>query len=608
MFHLVVLLIIINPFLNAQNVEVLKYSTTITISRGKLKKEIACELKINNRSGQAYSTIQIPYSDIIKVSNIEASMKDENGDVIRSLKKSDVQDRNSFSNSSFYEESFIKEFSLRHNVYPYILSYSYEIEQDEFLQIANWSPVIDTDLPTHFASLKLIVPNDYEIYYKTQHIGDPIISNEDDETCYTWEAFYEDQIQAESYSPPLSFFVPLVTIVPKNFQFEYEGSFSSWIEYGNWQNKLNLGLDDLPDSEKRKILNIVDGIDDEKEKIRALYHYLQDETRYINVTIETGGLKPYSASYVAENKFGDCKALSNYFKSVLDYVGIESYYSKIYAGSKNYKVDKSFPSQQYNHIILFIPSEKDTLWLDCTSDAAFGYLGTFTQGRNAFIIEKDNSHFVSTPALSFQDVLEKRNICINTNSDLVQIAEFENEYRGDSYEMLLQLKTSYNDADKVRLFKKYFVEEDFQAEGFTIDEMNRDSLTIRLNYIAKSDNIYKKYGNDLLIKNIAFDIPEFEKPEARKLPVQLDFPIYKVDKVSYAIPASYSQYVLPENKLVKTKYGNYEITFDKEEDTIIVSKELKISSGYYDVSEYESFYNFINEIKEYEEKTYVTLN
>src|SRR5690606_13605749 len=135
------------------------------------------------------------------------------------------------------------------------------------------------------------------------------------------------------YAPSPLEYLPAVMVVPKHFEYIKNGSFKDWVSFGNWQFDIMQGLNELPDKEKNKIQSILKDIDQDKEKIKALYHYLQDETRYINITIETGGLKPYPANYVAKNKYGDCKALTNYFKSILDYINIPSYYSIVYAGS-----------------------------------------------------------------------------------------------------------------------------------------------------------------------------------------------------------------------------------------------------------------------------------
>jgi hypothetical protein len=352
---------------------------------------------------------------------------------------------------------------------------------------------------------------------------------------------------------------------------------------------------------------LIKDINDDKEKIRTLYHYLQDETRYINVTIETGGLKPYPASYVTQNKFGDCKALTNYFKSLLDYIQIPSYYTKVYAGSPILEIDKNFPSQQSNHIILYVPLKDEDIWLDCTSDGAFNYLGTFTQNRDAFVISKDNSRFVKTPNLKPIETLEIRKIETSLNSNSTNV-KFLNTYKGESYEDILHLEKNYNDSEKSRIIRNYIVADGFELKDYKILKPNRDSSKIILSHNSTTQNIYKHYGNDILISNIAFTLPNFEKPKIRKLPVQLDYPIYKIDTIIYEIPKGYNLNQDSVNISVNNKYGEYKVEAYKSSNSIITIKNLLINAGYYPISEYEDFYSFYNQIVESENKTHITLS
>lgn len=89
------------------------------------------------------------------------------------------------------------------------------------------------------------------------------------------------------------------------------GDLSTWESYVNWECDLIDGLDQLQENEVQVIKSKVQGIIDTIEMVKTLFHYLQDNFRYVSVNIETGGLKPYPASYVALNKFGDCKGLAN---------------------------------------------------------------------------------------------------------------------------------------------------------------------------------------------------------------------------------------------------------------------------------------------------------
>lgn len=604
---LIFLFFSITSYAQNHDAELISQITEIKINKGKLIKNLYYEIKINNRAGEKYTKIAIPFSKLVNSSNIEAYIKDTEGRVVKKLNKSNIVEKSSISDFSLYEDDYIKEFTLKHNVYPYTIVYSYQIQQKEFLYIDYWIPVIDINVPTRQATLELSIPIDYEIAHKQQFVDKPVIDTTENEIIFQWKATYTDIVNKEVHSPPLSDFLPVVQIVPQKFLFATEGSFKDWKAFGNWQYDLLQGLNELPFAEKNKIQSLVANIQDDKEKIRTLYHYLQDETRYVNVTIETGGLKPYPAAYVVHNKYGDCKALTNYFKSILDYIKIPSYYTNVYAGRPTRVIDKDFPAQQSNHVILYIPLKDEDIWLDCTSDAAFNYLGTFTQNRDALLICKDSSRFVKTPGLKAIDNLEVRNIEISPDASNPNV-RFSNTYKGSKYEEIFYLGQNYSDTDKSRILRNYITEEGFQLMDYEISDSHRDSAVIRLSYNAVNNNIYKHYGNNLLISNVAFTLPDFEKPQKRKLPVQLDFPIYKVDTITYEIP---DEYKLERDSVafsVSTKYGDYSLNVFKSSNRIVTIKSLLINAGYYPVSEYGDFYNFYSQIVESEGKTHISLS
>ncbi len=602
-------LLILHILLYAQkyDAELVSQVTDITIKNDKLIKTFYYELRINNRLGEKYSKVSIPYTKTNKISKIEAYIKDRNQVIIKKLKKNEISERSAISDFSLYEDDYVKEFTLKHNIYPYTLVYSYQITQDEFLFIDYWMPVLDNTIPTYKATLNVFTPLGYKILYSNHLVNPPETDTVDEQVKYTWKTSYTDIVKPEVYSPPIYNFLPLVTIVPQNFKYEINGSFKSWTDYGNWQNKLLQGLNELPDDEKNKILALIKNIDDSTEKIKVLYHYLQDDTRYVNIKIETGGLKPYPASYVSKNKYGDCKALTNYFQSVLDFIGIKAYYTKVYAGNPIKKINKNFPSQQFNHIILFIPLPSDTIWLDCTSDYAFNYLGTFTQNRDAFVVDKNNSRFVRTPPLSCPEVRETRIIEILYDPQQDAIVKFHNTYKGEFYEMLLGLENSFSESEETRILKNYIVENGFELLDYKISKSNRDSSDVELSYEAGSGNIFKKYGNELLVKNIPFSLPQFEKPENRKLPVQIDYPVCKTDTLVYQTPYGYKLQDIPGSKTFSNDFGQYSLLFSKQNRTITVVKSMLIKPGYYPLSEYNDFYKFVNKIYSIENRTYLTL-
>ncbi len=582
-----------NVMAGGPDAELVYQETRIQVNNGNLIKDESFQIKINNRSGEKYTKVQIPYSSMIKVSDIKAFISDKYGRVVKKLQKKDIRDRNILTEGAFHEDYFIREFSLKHTIYPYTLTYSYEVREDQFLYLDVWNPVMDPDIPTHKALLSVEVPGDYRIYFSDHDIDGFSADTAGIVHKYSWEASYTHQVKEELFGPPLEEFMPVVKVVPAKFRYDIEGRSDSWADFGKFDYLLAEGLSSLPEKETSKINSLIKGIDDEKQKIRVLYHYLQDETRYINISLETGGLKPHSASYVAENKYGDCKALTNYFRSVLEYVGLPSYYTSVRAGNAIEKIDPDMPSQQFNHVILFVPLSDDTLWLDCTSNGPFNYLGTFTQNRFALIHDEDSSHLLRTPALQDEDVLETRSVHCRYDGESGSKATFNHTYRGENFEMLNYFAQSYDESDKDRVIRKYFLQKGFDVDVYKLTSACRDSLYISLSYTGKSHNSYTPYGNEIIIHVLPLDIPKMEKPGERKLPVQIDYPVYEADTLSYEIPSGYRVSNDLPDRTIENKFGRYQLRFMPGKDRVVIVKSILIHAGCWSKDEYPDFYDFI---------------
>ncbi|MBK7636854.1 MAG: transglutaminase domain-containing protein [Saprospiraceae bacterium] len=138
-----------------------------------------------------------------------------------------------------------------------------------------------------------------------------------------------------------------------------------------------------------------------KEKLNRLYSYLQQNMRYVSIQLGIGGWKPMNVQQVHDFKYGDCKALSNYMKHVLNVAGIPSKYVIINAGVAENHDDTTLVRNSFNHAILAAFPDNDTVFLECTSSkTAAGYLGSFTGNRHALMIDGENSKIIKTKEYS----------------------------------------------------------------------------------------------------------------------------------------------------------------------------------------------------------------
>src|SRR5690606_3735821 len=127
---------------------------------------------------------------------------------------------------------------------------------------------------------------------------------------------------------------------------------------------------------------------------------MQSHTRYVGNQFGISGWQAFRASEVCAKGYGDCKGLTNYLKALLEIVGIPSYAVLIDAGDRNFRrPDPEFPSNTFNHVILCVPDQKDTIWVECTDPyLPAGYLGNFTQDRLGLLTAETGGQLVRTPA------------------------------------------------------------------------------------------------------------------------------------------------------------------------------------------------------------------
>ncbi len=577
--------------------EIRLYSTICVVRDDKLAETDTIIIQINNRNGEEYCDVEISFDRGEPLSRFSAWIADTNGIVIRELKKQDFRDENDIDDNSLYQDDFVRKFTLKHNVYPYCVGYTYQSVSRQFLGIAHWSPVIDTDIPTRNARLSVQCPNNYTVHIFEKNIGSPTAIESPGYISRSWNASFNGTLKKEAYCPALWNFLPFVEIIPLKFTYGISGSADSWQAYGDWQYNLIQGLDELPLSEKEKISGLTSQIKDKKEVIKILYHYLQDNTRYVNVSLGIGGMKPYPAEYVSDNKYGDCKALTNYMKALLHYAGIESYYSTIFAGAQPRELIRDIPGQQFNHVILAVPLENDTLWLENTSNInPFGYTGTFTQNRQALLVDAGKSKLVRTPSLKEKDVQVTTLMEFFLDFEGNAKTKLNCNFRGVKFETYNSLHTQYNHDVQNSYVHDHMPFQAFELHDWTLFKKDRDDRNIVLESSVSVKHIIKTIGNERYFSIIPSEIPDFTLPKNRKLPVQLPYPLYMTDTLIYHMPFT-GKVVLPDSICREGKYGSYHLKFKCEGSTITVARDFLLRAGTIALTEYNDFYIFLASIK-----------
>lgn len=587
-----------NPPSSRAQAVVIDYQTQIHIEKNRKTTLRSYLIQINDKDSDYPAEVEISYNKNQKVKVISALILDAQGKLIREIKRKDWVFVSKTDTQSFFEDSEAIEIDMRWHQFPYQIRYSYEIEENEFLYISYWSPLVYTGVATLNATLDVFLPPNMEY---NKWVSEKIQMKESTEEgqLHLSVVSSADRLFYENFSPNLRNRAPFVKIVPLQFVYEKPGSQDSWAQYGFWQESLLADVNDLPDYERVKIHQLIQNKTDTIEKIRTLYHYLQDHTRYINVTIDKGGLKPYPASYVCFNKYGDCKALTVYMKALLAEINIPSYYTKIYADEQPVALVEEFPSQQFNHVILSVPlSNQDTLWLENTSAyLPFNYLGTFTQGRQGLLVKGLESKLVRTPALDSMAVKEEIHFKLDLRQSTDAKVDFSYKTQAKPFESIRYYQHTQQIDKELQYVHSLFPFGGINQFNYQIKKTDRDSA-----YVLLEGGYLHKRAVAQMGQLKYFSLPDvlksdFDLVDQRKTDFSLPYPIFKIVNFEIELPAGYNPSLPLEEKL-NSPFGTYLQKSHVEDNTLFVNQQFFIKPIYLSVDDYPKWHQFLNEVKQ----------
>ncbi len=558
-------------------------------------------ITILNENGHKWADFWEYYDRLREIDLVEGYLYDAVGKRLKKMRTKDLQDFSGTSEGSLAEDNRIKTHNFYYSTYPYTIEYYVEIRFNHTMFFPSWNPPGEEKLSVEQSRFIIVCPSNYEFRYKAfNYKGNPQVTTEKNKKITTWTTSNIPAIVEEVNCPEWREITTMVLTGPTDFQLgDYKGNMNSWQGYGKFLYSLNVGRNDLPDNVKQQVHTLVDGITDVKKKISVLYQYLQKNTRYISIQLGIGGWQPFAASEVARKGYGDCKALSNYMVTLLKEAGIRSDYTLINSGNgENYFVD-DFPSDQFDHVIVFVPLSKDTVWLECTSQTLpAGYLSAFTADRYALAVDDKESKLVHTPKYGLNDNVQIRKLKATLNDDASLALEVNTTYKGleqdDVHDMI-----NYLSKDKVKEYlqkKLDFATYELDAFDYKENKSTSPEVDEKLDlYVSNYANIT---GKRLFITPNVMSRSNMKlKPDAeRKFDVVLHDEYKHVDSVEIDIPRGYEIESSYQPVNIETRFGKYSSAAKLIDNRIFYYRVQEQYSGTFPAKDYADLVRYYDAI------------
>ncbi|OIN59126.1 hypothetical protein BLX24_12265 [Arsenicibacter rosenii] len=561
-------------------------------------------ITILDKEGDSHASLRVPYDKLSKVNEIEGVLYDAAGKLIKKLRKNEIVDYSAMDDATLYSDNRMKiaQFPNQRS-YPYTVEFTVEQTSRNLMFYPQWAPQADEYLSVEQASFLVDMPKGQALRYKEYNVANPAkIDDQGDRTRYQWSVTNLLPVEEEPFSPDARAFLPMVLTAPTELEVQgYEGKLQTWEDIGRFYYRLNKDRDVIPDELRQQIIQLTASEQTTAGKVAKVYAFLQNQTRYVSVQLGIGGWQTIEAGKVAANKYGDCKALSNYAKAMLKAIHIPAYETIIRAGKQTADIHTDFPGFQFNHVILCVPDGRDTLWLECTSQHnPFGYMGTFTGGRHALLVLPDGGKLVMTPTYKAADNVQHRHIRITLMEDGEAKAEVSSAYTGIQQESYFEAMNYMSQADQ-----RSWVIKRVQIPAFELENYAFKAEPKRIPVVHEKLSLHvRRWGNPsgtrlFVPLNLMSHLPAvtpMDKPRKFALMLGREYEFEDADTITYQLPKGYVPEFMLEPLAIESKFGRYAVAATVKGETLVYTRKVTMHSGRYPAAAYTEWVDFRKKI------------
>jgi len=412
--------------------------------------------------------------------------------------------------------------------------------------------------------------------------------------CYEYSKQNMPAIIPEIMMPPLEEIVPKVFIT----------TIDDWEKIGKWF--LNLAQDStVYDSNiKNLTFKLTENKSNRDEKIKAVYHYICKNIRYIGLELGIHGFKPHSAKDVLKVGYGDCKDKAALMVAMLKSIDIPSYIALINTNS-HIEENVPFPGQ-FNHAIVAIPDGKSFLILDPTSEVfPYPQLPPYDQDKAVLIPTEEKTYLLKSYSAEADKNKKTRDINvyfdedgnIQVNVKMIPYGIFEAGIRS-SFRFLSEEEKKRALAQELNSLVPNTTLNSFEVKG--IESLD---LGVEENYSFTSAGYGIKMQDSFIFKPAILEKiegTEIVSLEQRNFPIRFPYKNMFFDNICFYLPAGYRIDTFPESVHITNKFGKYSMNLKCENNTIVYQRCFSIDVLEINAEDYPEFRKFYQAVSYYD--------
>ncbi len=352
-----------------------------------------------------------------------------------------------------------------------------------------------------------------------------------------------------------------------------------------------------PDDRVREIVQrATRGMTSPRDKVRAIYNWVIQNTRYVALEFGIHGFKPYRVADVCQRRFGDCKDKASTIVTMLREVGIDASIVLVRT-RRNGEIDPSPASLAvFDHAIAYVPPMPgipDGIFLDGTAqNSAMDELPSMDQGAMALIVsQRGEGRLVHLPFVQSANNRVELRTEVDVNASGGARLRASHELRGpDAGSLRAAMEAEATRTERIErwLAGAY---PGSRVSNVRTGPLNDVDQPARLDYEAEIPSIGTNQGNVLRLSPTPSPelTSEYAERSSRTSDVMLPGPLSVHDRRTIRLPAGSTVSEVPGAASVRTAWVSLEYTVQHSGTTLTIDRTLTYHVDRVPVGEYQAF-------------------
>lgn len=404
-----------------------------------------------------------------------------------------------------------------------------------------------------------------------------------DEDVYRYTALHLPARVGEKNAPGPSYVYPHLLVLSKyaDLKTGRVNYFNKTADLYAWYHRLVKEIGDDETILKTKALEITKGISTDTGKINAVYHWVQDNIRYIAFEDGIAGFKPEKAQHVLQHKYGDCKGMANLTRGLLKSLGFDA--RLCWIGTDHIAYDYAIPSLVVdNHMICALNYKGKRYFLDATET----YIGPDQyaqriQGRQVMIEDGEAYILDRVPQRTWRQnsAIEKRLLHIDGTA---LAGNVQQQWDGESKEFLLTQVHGIKKEKLQNALVQYLTEDNskYQINNLKTSDIQNWDKQMDIQYELQYREAITSFGDDLYAElDFRKEFSGYTIDTAkREHDMLFQFKHHVVNETILDVPAGYKVGDLPEDLKIDRDGYSFDISYKLTGGKITYHKELIIKN------------------------------